>query len=108
MSTSANPNSRQVNAYPGADGLEVIDQGSRGGCTFVAGAIVASTAQNLASAEQTFRSLQVDGGAYVLRDDLGRYWPGVILVQFRPVGRIYLTANYFVTRRYEAEFLHVF
>jgi hypothetical protein len=108
MVVAANPKGRQVNSYPGANGLEVLDHGSRGGTTIVIGAIVAPSAQALASAEQQLRSLQVDGGAYTLRDDLGKYWPGVILIQYRPQGRVYLTVNNYLTRRYDCEFLHVF
>lgn len=108
MNTAANPKSRQINAYPGADGLEVLDHGSRGGTTVVEGAIGSVSAPGLSAAEQSLRSLQVDGGAYVLVDTLGRSWGGVILVQYRPKGRVYLTINNFLARRYDAEFLHIF
>ncbi|WP_435005155.1 hypothetical protein P12x_003049 [Tundrisphaera lichenicola] len=107
MPVSANPKARQVNTYPGANGLEVIDHGSRGGATFVEGAIVASSAAGLASAVQTFRALQVDGGAYTLVDTLDTAWTGVILTRFQPVGRIYNTANNGLAQRYVAEFLHI-
>lgn len=108
IDTAANPKARQVNAYPGANGLEVLDHGSRGGTTVVRGAVVAPSTYALSAAEGSLRALQVDGGAYTLQDTLGKYWPGVILVQYRPQGRVYLTAGNYLARKYDAEFLHVF
>lgn len=112
MSVAANPKGRQVNAYCGANGLEVIDQGSRGGTTAVSGAIISSSAPGLAAAEQSLRALQVNGGAYALVDTLGTTWPGVILVQYQPQGRVCRVVGpyglYYIARRYSAEFLHVF
>lgn len=107
MSTSANPNARQINTYPGANGLEVLDQGTRGGSTTVLGALGGTTAGGLAAAEATFRSLQVDGGAYTLVDTLGTGWGRVILIQFTPVGRVYPVVGGGYVRKYEMEFLHV-
>jgi hypothetical protein len=112
MNTSPNPSGRQINAYPGANGLEVINHGSRGGRTAVSGAIVAAGALGLAAALQTFRALLADGGAYVLLDNKGTAFPGVILERFTPVGRAMPTVGLFAganfTQRYEAEFLHLF
>ena len=107
MSTAANPNDLQVNAYPGANGLEVLNMGARGGNTTVAGALGGATAQGLAAAEATFRSLQVSGGAYVLVDNLGTSWSNVILTEFRPVGRIYPAVGIGFVRKYEMLFFHV-
>jgi len=108
MQVMANPKGLQVNVYPGADGLEVIDQGSRGGTTTLRAALVAASPQALAAAEQSLRSLQVAGRAGTLVDDLGRSWPGVILRQYRPQGRVCLAVNNYLARKYDAEFLHVF
>jgi hypothetical protein len=107
MSTAANPKARQVNAYAGANGLEVLDHGSRGGSSAVEGALAGSTPAGLAAAEGTFRSLQIDGGGYVLVDTLGNSWFNVILVQFNPVGRVGIVAGGGYARRYAMEFLHV-
>lgn len=110
MSTSGNPNGEQVNAYCGGDGLEVIDHGTRGGTTVVAGAMLASSAAGLAGANQSMRSLQANGGAYVLVDTLGTSWASVRLRKFTPVGPIRpiiagVAGGY--AQRYEAEFLHL-
>lgn len=108
MPVAANPKARQINAYAGANGLEVIDHGSRGGTTFVEGAFGSSTTAGLSAVEQGMRSLMVDGRAYILVDTLGKSWPGVILVKYQPIGPIRPTFDGILTRRYEAEFLHVF
>lgn len=108
MPVAANPKGRQINAYPGANGLEVIDHGSRGGSTFVSAALIGASTQQLRALEQQLRALQVDGGAYPLVDDLGTTWPGVILVQYQPTGRVFLTVDNYLARRYRAEFLHVY
>jgi hypothetical protein len=102
-----NPNGRQVNAYAGADGLEVLDHGSRGGTTVVEGALVASSGPGLAALEQSLRSLHVDGGGYVLVDTLGQAWSPVILARFQMAGRVQIVAGGGFARRYTAEFLHV-
>jgi hypothetical protein len=111
MNVGPNPKARQVNAYAGANGLEVIDQGTRGGHSVVSGAIISSSAPGLAAAERSFLALQQDGGAYALVDTLGTTWAGVILVDFEPEGRVNRIVGpfggFFIGRRYRAEFLHV-
>jgi len=111
MNTAASPNSRMLNAYPGANGLESVDLGSRGGHTLVEGGIVAASAGGLAAVEAAFRGLQVNGLASVLVDTLGTAWPEVILDQFVPIGPVRpvvanLTGVYYC-RHYRAEFLHL-
>ena len=88
MNVQASPKGRQINAYAGANGLEVLDHGSRGGASYVEGAIISGSAPGLAAAEQSLRALQVDGGAYLLVDTLGTTWSGVILIQYAPKGRV--------------------
>jgi hypothetical protein len=110
MPVAANPNAKQVNSYAGANGLEVLDMGSRGGTTVVEGAMVGVGTSGLAGAEAALRAMQVDGGAYVLVDTLGNSWPGVILIAFRPSGRVLPVASVIpntFARRYTAEFLHI-
>lgn len=112
MCVAPSPKARQVNAYAGANGLEVIDQGSRGGVSYVEGAIIGLSPPGLAAAEQSLRALQVDGGAYLLVDTLGTTWAGVILIQFSPRGRVCQVIGpgdfFYVARKYHADFLHVF
>lgn len=107
MPVAPNPNGRQVNAYAGANGLEVLDHGSRGGHTVVEGGLVAPSGAALGAFEQAFRSLQVDGGGYVLVDTIGLAWYPVILVQFQPQGAIRPVVGGGYARRYTMEFLHV-
>jgi hypothetical protein len=107
MVTVAAPNARQVNAYPGANGLEVIDLGSRGGQTTVLAALGASSSSGLATLIQGLRTLQVAGTANVLVDEFGVSWPGVILEMFAPVGPVRLGTGGSFLQRYQAQFLHV-
>jgi hypothetical protein len=108
MNPNPNPKARQINTYPGATGLEVLDQGGRGGTTTVLGAVLGGSPSGLDSAISTFRSLQQDGGQYTLLDNLGRSWSGVILVAFNTVGQARPLVGGGYAKRYEAEFLHVF
>lgn len=112
MNPAPNPNGRQINTYPGQNGLEVIDQGSRGGTTLLEAAIIAAGPAALASAEQSFRALVADGGAYTLVDQLGTVWTGVILAKFTPKGRVLNVAatipGVYIARKYDAEFLHIY
>lgn len=107
MNTSPAPNARQVNEYPGANGLEVIDMGSRGGRTTVFGGLGATTSGGLATLIQGLRTLQVAGTANTLVDAFGVSWTGVILEQFAPVGRVHRGGPGFV-QKYQASFLHVY
>ena len=99
------PKERQVNAYPGVDGLQLIDHGTRGAVTSLRGVFSASSKAALASILGTFQGYHAAGGKATLVDTYGVSWPNVILVQFRPVGVIYPCPGGFCTR-YEAEFLH--
>jgi hypothetical protein len=112
MNVAPNPKARQVNAYAGANGLEVIDQGSRGGTSYVEGALISASPNGLAAAEQSFRALQVDGRSYLLVDTLGTTWPGVTLIQFAPKGRVCRAivpgGLLYYARCYHMDLLHVF
>ncbi len=108
MSTSAAPKALQINAYAGADGLEVIDLGSRGGRTVVEGGLIAPNPGDLAAIEGAFRTLQVNALTSTLVDDLGTPWPGVKLLLFEPRGRVCAMADSAgFARKYHAEFLHL-
>ena len=102
-----NPNGRQINAYCGANGLEVLNMGSRGGQSTADGLLFAPSVGGLSAYEQAFRSLVVDGGGYGLIDTMGNAWFPVILAMFTPVGPVLNIAGGGYGRRYHAEFLHV-
>lgn len=107
MSTSAAPKDLQANAYPGVDGLEILDMGARGGSTRVRGSLAGTSAADLASIHATLRGYQVAGGLATLVDANGVSWTDVILVMFQPVGPRFSLGPLGVAQRYEAEFLHV-
>lgn len=104
--TYANPVARQVNEYPGVNGLEVLNLGSRGGTTEADGLLFGTDLYDLANRFATFINYQRDGGAYVLYDSFGTAWPLVILVDFHPEG-LAMQAPGGVVRAYRALFLHV-
>ena|SRR5579859_4727816 len=105
------PRMRQVNHYPGTEGLEVIDMGSMGGRSYATGVLIAPTGLALAAAESVFRAYEFNGGAFALVDTTGTVWFNVILEAFRPEGVIMPGADAFVGngygRMYSAVFLHL-
>lgn len=106
ISTAPAPNERQVNTYPGVNGLEVLDLGSRGGGTSLRGSLAGVDLYDLASIQNALRDVQQASVVGSLFDDVNS-WPDVLLVQFRPTGpRIPLPFGG-VAQRYEAEFLHI-
>jgi hypothetical protein len=110
MPVAPNSQARQINVYPGANGLEVINQGSRGKTTVAAGIAIGPSVAGLAAVEQTFINLVQDGGGYLLIDTLGRSWSPVILTKFQPHGRAKEVVGpyglVYYGRAYDAEFLH--
>lgn len=108
MFPSANENARQINTYPGANGLEVIDHGTRGGSTIAQVGFLGPVATINASME-TFRDLQLGGQPHTLVDTKGRSWPNVILVGLREIAPARpisaSVASYAI--RAELTFLHI-
>lgn len=105
--TWANPVARQINDYPGVNGLEVLTLGSRGGTSEADGVLLGADLADLAAQFSTFLDYQRDGGAYVLVDSKGTAWPLVILVDFRPDGPVKPALNYGYVQAFRAAFLHV-
>jgi hypothetical protein len=106
MPTIDNPRDRQVNAYNGQNGLEVLDGGGRGRVTTVSGRLYGDGIDGLAAAVGLFRSFH-DGLAYVLTDTAGNAWPIVRMERFQPSGRIRQDTNGTCWQDYSAEFLHL-
>lgn len=104
--TYGNPQSRQINEYPGINGIEVLNLGSRGGTTEAEGLMWGSTFAELASLFGAFTALQLDGGAYTLVDIYGVVYQQVILVDFRPAGLVKPAAPGYA-REFKALFLHI-
>ena len=106
--TSANPNDRQLNAYPGVNGLESLELGGRGGRTAVSGVLIAGSEAALESAKYQLMLLQVAGAPDVLVTPDGSAWPSVVMVAFQPApGRFPMAAPPGYGQRYDAEFLHL-
>lgn len=103
--TDLAPKERQINTYPGVNGLQLVDHGTRGAVTSLRGVLSSSSRSGLASALGVFRTYQSVGGKATLVDTFGSSWTDVILVRFRPTGMIYPKPGGFCTK-YEAEFLH--
>lgn len=101
------PNDFQLNAYPGVNGIEALNLGSRGGTSMYKAALYASTPANLDALFAVFRGYVQAGGASTLVDAYGTTWTNVILRNFRPTGPRKLLANGDgVIQRCEYEFLH--
>jgi hypothetical protein len=107
MRTAARPVSRQMNAYPGVNGLEVLTMGSRGGSTIAEGTLYGADLTVLNTLLNTFINYQRDGGAYTLIDSKGANWPLVILEQFEPVSMVFPSWDGGVAQMYQAQFLHI-
>lgn len=107
MPTRPAPKARQINEYPGADGLEVIDLGARGGTTHVTALLVASTTAGLVLLKQGLRTLQQAGTGNVLITVDGESFDGVILVDFEPGGAMRPCTGGWC-EAYQATFLHVY
>jgi hypothetical protein len=106
MTTADNPREKQINAYFGLSGLEVLDGGLRGRVTRVTGVLAGSSSAELAAAEATFRSFN-DGKTRVLVDTLGVSWTNVRLDSFEPLGRVRQSPSGLLFRSYQARFLHL-
>lgn len=106
MQSAPNPPEAQVNAYPGVNGLEVLNLGTRGGTTTLSGRAFGTTAADLATAEGLLRAL-VNGQVGTLVDTLGVSWPNVRMEECKPEGRIQFDPDLGYTRRYTARFLHL-
>lgn len=112
METVGNPKSRQINSYPGADGLQVIDHGTRGRTTQILGALGASTPSGLAALEERMHQFQRAGRPSILINQFDVMFDGVILTMFRTQGRVQIAIGGGLprggyARMYIAEFLHI-
>lgn len=107
MVTSPNAHARQVTAYPGVNGIEVLNMGSRGSNTVLQAAVSSSSLAGVSTALQTLGAYVLDGGAYTLVDNMGTTWTNVIMVSFQPTGRVVRSLPGVYTIKYEAEFLHI-
>ena len=107
MTTVDNPRRQQLNAFPGINGRESLDQGLDGRYTIVSGVLYGGDGPTLNFLENLVRSYN-DGVARVLVDTAGNAWPYVKLESFEPEGRMRVVAGSGqVYRPYTARFLHL-
>jgi hypothetical protein len=99
-------NDIQINAYPGVDGLEILDLASRGGQTTIHGACVGIDFATLAAIENTWISMKNAGVVATLIDSLGTSWANVRILKFRPHGPIEDVVGYGWGREFEMILLH--
>lgn len=100
---SVNPIERQINTYPGVNGLQILQGGSRGGTLSIRGVIGAADVGSLDAMEQTWYSMVIAGviGAFI--DDEGNVFANCLIMSWRPQGsRTGAMVNYM------AEFLQIF
>lgn len=108
--TLLEPRGKQLNSFPGLDGIECLDMGDRGGRTVVSGVkFGASPADGGASIEAwftTWLSLR-DGVSRDLTDINGTSYSNVLLDQVVKVGRVRQSVYRFYFRQFELHFLHL-
>jgi hypothetical protein len=97
------PRREQKDTFFGIDGSERKDGGFTGRVAEAQGVLVGSGAAGLAAAEELFRSYN-DGIPRILVDTLGRIWPAMKLVEFRPSGTAWPDGTGAVNRNYTAKF----
>lgn len=107
MQTFAREVARQINSYPGVNGLEVLNMGSRGGTTNAEGVLYGNTLDEISTLMNQFINYQRDGGAYTLVDSKGTSWSTVILQSFKPASPVMPSWGGGYAQQYTAEFLHV-
>lgn len=84
---SVNPIERQINKYPGVNGLQILQGGTRGGTIKVHGVLISDTVADLEAMEQTWYSAAAAGTTGTLVDDAGNSFANCILMSFVPSGQ---------------------
>jgi hypothetical protein len=107
LDTAPLPLARQVNEYPGIDGIEVLRMGARGFESEGHGAFVGATGSAINQQFAVMYAYHQDGGAYTLIDQTGVPWDNVLVLDFRPDGGFYPARGGGYARRWKAQFLHV-
>lgn len=80
---------RQFNAYPGVDGLELLDLGGDGGTIQITGVHEAADLAGLAVIQQSVRNYLGSYTVYPFVDALGVTWPHCVLETFEPQAPVY-------------------
>lgn len=103
-----NPRAAQQNTYPGVNGVEELDQGSRGRLITISGRLLGGNGAALQAAEDNLRSYN-DGAAHTITDNFGGTWSNAKFEGFEPQGRIEASSDlngtgFVYHRRYVAKF----
>jgi hypothetical protein len=102
------PRGVQRNAYPGLDGVEELDQGSRGRLITITGRLYGANASAMGAAEADVRSYN-DGATHTIVDQFGVAWSYCKYESFEPQGRVEIAVDLngngpMYHRRYVARF----
>jgi hypothetical protein len=106
MGTADNPRPSQENHFFGLNGIESLDGGLSGRFTEVRGLLGGVTVDDLATAEELFRSYN-DGRARTLVDTRGQAWAWVKLETFQPASDRIMADDFGLYREYTARFKHL-
>lgn len=79
------PNDVQLNAFPGVNGLQSLNMGSRGGRTAVRGTLFGANAAELETLQQTFRNLLAARTVAAYVNDAGTNLGPSYLEMFQPL-----------------------
>lgn len=93
----------QVNAFPGVNGIERLDGGTRGTILVATGTLIGTSATDLSNQKIYFANYE-NGFAYTLVDSLGAYWPNTVLESFAPTSEIRQDPYGLYLQDYEAHF----
>ena len=85
LHVTAESNGRQLNAYPGVHGLELLDLGRRGGTGRIDGIWFFAGPLDLRTTLATWTYL-CDGTPRILWDSKGLVWPNAVLDPYRLEG----------------------
>ncbi len=108
MTTDEPPNEIQMNAFPGINGVEVLDLGSRVRHTHVRSRYVADSMEGIGALFGILRNYKRNPQAFPLYTTAGETFPLVKLQSFRPIPPIHAdgsTASYY--QDFEATLIHL-
>lgn len=107
MYTEDTPRAKQINSFPGINGVEVLDLGFRLRQTIANGRLTGGDESELAAAVGIFRSFN-DGGAYDLYTTKGEFFEQVQLHLFAERPRVFYDPTLqIVFQHYTATFWHL-
>ncbi|MDR3639061.1 MAG: hypothetical protein P4L84_34975 [Isosphaeraceae bacterium] len=82
-----NPIERQINTYPGVNGLQILQGGTRGGTIMIKGVLVSDSVYDLEAMEQTWHEAAASGVIGTFVDDVGGTYGNCLFIVFRPEGQ---------------------